>query len=230
MADRIEESEPKVKITRSHDMETYRIRAGHADMEWATICILGWQAKGIDGQPRECGEILIHSSFGSWAFSWGHLGKPFKRFLVKAEREYVAGKFIGAKAYKFDGEKSVRELRQSLIERRRQGDLDKDEARVIWDWIEEREMELESSADLFVERLYDLRSEMREERSFGRGALRFLEEPYERTCTSLDRQFAGFWRDIWPAFIGQLKTELEALGSATAPEANRGVAQQGLLT
>lgn len=183
--------------------EAYRIRtAGH---EWATIVLFGWQSTGNDGTPRECGEILINGGFGQWAYSWGHMGVPFKQFLLKVERGYIAGKFMGSKAYKFDGELTVRELRQRLLAWRQCGDLDKEEARQLWDYIEERQVELESSTHDFVGAMQQAETELVPSRAL----LRFLQEPWEHLAESLDIQFVGFWREIWPVFLEQLRLETQ---------------------
>lgn len=206
-------------VTKSNDMDVYRVRANG---EWATICVQGWQvpADKFCPEPREIGEILIHSSFGSWAYQWGHLGLPFKQWLVKTnDRDYVAGKFLGTKAYEFDGQKTVAELRKSLIEYRRTGDLTKNDAATLWEYINDNESELEHSADSFCQVMGDayeradwqdlMTQQKYPERGPGRGARHFLEEPWERTSTTLNRSFAAFWRDIWPVFQGALRTELQ---------------------
>ena len=209
-------------VTKSTDYEVYHVRGGQGGYEWATICWKGWQATGNDGTPRECGEILIHSSFGSWANSWGHLGIPFDKWLTKAELSYCAEKFMSSKAYVFDGEKTVKELRNSLLESRRSGDVTKLDARAIWDFIEDHDDEMESSSDLFCERMFDCvrladwppcngrYSDAKPER----GARHFLEEPWERIATSLDHQFAGFWRDIMPVFQQALREEIAQASTA----------------
>lgn len=193
----------KTTVTKTTGFEAYNVRAGH---EWATILIRGWDANGNDGTPREIGEILIHSSYGSWAYQWGHLGMPFKKWLATCnDRSYVAEKFLGTDAREFDGKASVKNLRQSLLEYRRQGDITKNDARSIWDWIESNDGELEhGSEENFVRMLYECPSEADwqdadERPSFrilgtgpGRGARRFLGEPYDRPARSLNRQFASF--------------------------------------
>lgn len=195
------------RVTKSNDFEVYHVRAGYQDLEWATIAIKGWQAKGNDDRPREIGEILIHSSYGSWAYQWGHLGVPFKAWLAKTDdKHYIAGKFLADKAYKFDGEKTVKGLRERVIEWRKVGDLEKEQARLIWDWIEENELELETSVDSFVNRMYDGPRDC-DDMTRSTGA-RFFEEPWEYTATSLDRQFDGFWTHVWPAFQQALREEL----------------------
>lgn len=47
----------------------------------------------------------------------------------------------------------------------------------------------------------------------GHGARRFFDEPYERPCRVLNRQFAGFWRVIWPVFQQQIQLELLSAGA-----------------
>lgn len=189
-------------VRRDTTGQTYRIRT--ARHEWATIVLFGWQTDSFtDGTPRECGEILIHSSFGSWSHSWSHLGRPFKAFLLKAERGYVASKFMGADAYKFDGKLTVSELRKRLLRWRQEGQLNKEDARQLWDYIEEREDELESSPNDFVGVMQEAKSELVNSVDMRY----FVEEPWEHLATSLDIQFAGFWREVWPVFLEQLKAE-----------------------
>lgn len=199
---------------RTDGFEAYTVRVNG---EWASIVLRQFEALGVDNQPRHIGEILIYSSYGSWGYQWGHLGEPFKQWLLDAERDYVAGKLLGSRAYQFDGEKSVNGLRQSLLEHRRTGDITKNDARSIWDWIEANEIELTSSDREFVEALYrcptdadwkytppgDRWAEPQPER----GARYFLDEPYERPRTSLNRDFANFWLRVWPTFIDHLKAE-----------------------
>lgn len=202
-------------MTAPTQMNVIRIRGGAGNYEWATICWTGWRATGNDGTPRECGEILIHSSFGSWANQWGHLGIAFDEWLQDAECDYCAGKFMGSAAYKFDGEKSVRHLRQSLLEHRKAGDITKNDARTIWSWIEDNKLSLESSEHEFVQVLSDCagsavwqdarKGKPSWDTGPGLGACHFLAEPWDRPATSLDRSFAGFWRDLWPVFVEHLK-------------------------
>ncbi|WP_101048891.1 hypothetical protein [Macromonas nakdongensis] len=207
-------------VTKSDGWDVYHVRASH---EWATIAVKGWQAIDVDQRPREIGEILIHSSYGSWAYRWSHLGKPFKGWLAEADDpSYIAGKFLGSEAYVFDGEKTVRQLRQSLLEHRKTGDITKGDARAIWDWIEYNEYDLESSSDRFVERMRDCEDEADWPTQSGRfkdatperGARYFLQEPWERIATSLDRSFVRFWEVLMPVFQQALRDEIESTTEA----------------
>lgn len=213
------------RVTKSDGWEAYSVRAGEQDMEWATIIIRGWQAPGNDGRPREIGEILVHSSYGSWAYQWGHLGQPFKEWLATMnDKHYVAGKFLGTNAYVFDGEKTLQGLRESILEARRAGDLPKSDARTIWDYVEENSVEMESSEDRFVDKMYDCMREAdwqdldRQSKypatAPSRDARHFLEEPWERIQRGLNRQFATFWDLMIPPFQATLRQELEASKAA----------------
>lgn len=198
-------------VKKSEGWDVYSVRANH---EWATIAVNGWQGRGVDGRLREIGEIMIHSSYGSWAYQWGHLGEPFKLWLANTkDRSYIAQKFMGSEAYEFDGEKTVRELRADLLQHRRQCDLTKADARSIWDFIDAHESELESSEHEFVERMQDCTrwaDWQDHEDEPGPGARYFLLEPWERIAKSLDTQFMGFWDTIMPVFQQALRDELQA--------------------
>jgi hypothetical protein len=208
-------------ITKDTGFTVYRIRGGHGDHEWATIALRAWRVDGTKlsgGEPRECGEIMIYSSFGSWAYQWGHCGVPFYRFLVGADMDYVFTKFMGADLTEFDGDGSVKALRQQVIEHRRFNGWSKETARALWDAIEDRSLQLEASERDFVEACHEISSEFDEDgigRILNRGAdaddiRNFLSEPWERTTTRIKPAARGFWRDLWPHLVAQLRTELEA--------------------
>lgn len=190
-------------VTKSTGWESYAVRNGH---EWATIHIRSWASLGIDDQPREVGEIMIHSSFGSWAYQWGHLGQPFKEWIAKTtDRGYIGRKFMGGEAYVFDGPKTVAGLRESLLERRRDGGITKATAREVWDWINDNEGPLESSDREFVNTMHTGETQI----VMVEGLKYFFSEPWERLQTVLDWQFQGFWREIMPAFQQALRDELQ---------------------
>lgn len=210
----------KTSCKRTEGFEAYTVRAG---MEWATILIRGWQAQSIDGQPQEIGEILVHSSFGNWAHQWAHLGEPFKKWLLDAERDYMAVKFMGAKAYVFDGEKTVAELKRCLLHTRSMDGISKNDARTVWDWIDENQIEMQTDERSFVDvmqrcvtnaqwldkapahLLWDTQPNDK--------TLPFLAEPWERLRTSLDHGFANFWRLLMPVFREHLRDEIMRAGA-----------------
>lgn len=188
-----------MSVTKTTDAEHYIVRK---NLEWASIVVRCWQAEEY-GKTRHCGEILIHSSYGSWANSWGYCGSQFKQFLIGLNFDYIFTKFMGHEFKVFDGELSVRRLRDRLIESRKEGGVTKDEARECWDEIEGRESELESSEREFVDAVYAIVHRV----DSGR-VQRIFCEPWELIRKTADQQAVGFWRDIWPEFAAALKAEL----------------------
>lgn len=185
-------------------MDCYRVRANG---EWATICVREWtvgDCQLTSEKIRYCGEILIHSTFGSWGNSWTHCGCRFKKFLSFADFDYLFTKFMGGNLYTFDGEKSLKGLRKRLIASRRDHSFDKDDARDLWQAISENSDQLRGrSVDLWVEVLSRISSD-----SDSREVKRFLQEPWEMTESSDDMSAVGFWRDLWPEFKASLLVEI----------------------
>jgi len=195
-----------MSVTKTTNAEVYSVRK---DYEWATIMLRCWSRPANVGTPHEgtyyCGEIMIHSSYGSWAYTWTACCEPFKASLLDAEFDYVFTKFMGTKLQVWDGEGSVKSLRGRLLDYRKWGDITKDEARALWDEIEANEAELESSSHDFVECAYRIARDID-----SRGVTRLLSEPWELTDTQPDHQAVGFWRVLWPEFTQALRAEVAA--------------------
>lgn len=138
-------------VTRDNDFLVYRIRAGRGNYEWATIAIREWSNNLSGAERRERGEILIFSSFGSWAYQWGHLGLPFRRFLLTAEFDYVFTKFMGNDLEIYDGDATFKTLKARLIEKRRERHLDKKMIRKVWDFVHDHQSRAEESLRDFVD-------------------------------------------------------------------------------
>lgn len=184
-------------------MDCYRVRANG---EWATICVREWtvgDCQLTSEKIRYCGEILIHSTFGSWGNSWTHCGCRFKKFLTFADFDYVFTKFMGADLNRFDGEKSLKSLYRRIIEARRDGSLDKEDARELWAEVHDHDESLTRSVDMWVEVLSRISMDTR-----SRDIKRILEEPWCMTEDSDDASAVGFWRDLWPDFKQALLAEI----------------------
>ena len=123
---------PVTKSTR----ECYEIRE-ISRAEWANITLTTWQRIANIGTKHEHtnygGEIVIHSSYGTWGNIWSACGVPFKEFLQHVEFDYAFGKFMGSDLNAFDGEKSLRELRRKIIDDRKHTELTREGARALWD-------------------------------------------------------------------------------------------------
>jgi hypothetical protein len=193
-----------MSATKTTDAEVYIVRKNH---EWATIMLRCWSRPANVGTEHKHtyygGEILINSTFGCWANVWIACSDPFKQFLLDAEFDYVFTRFMGTRLEVWDGEGSVKSLRRLLLEHRRIGELDKDEARRLWDAIEANELDLAPSLDAFVECASSIADDID-----SKSVYRLLSEPWELTTTQHDHQAVGFWREIWPEFTAALKAEM----------------------
>lgn len=174
-----------------HIAEVYTVRH---DGEFGTFCIVEWAPRTDDHGPVYGGELLVNSTFGAYCNSWSHCGQPFKRFLAKIEFDYFMGKCRGRAADVFDGEKSLKLVKERVIQLRRQGWLDHGAARELWCELTLCREEIERSPDDFVRVISDLN-------------VRRLSEPWELIVTRPASDTVGFWRDLWPSFISALSQE-----------------------
>jgi hypothetical protein len=188
-------------------MESYQI---HKDHEYANISLRCWDNPAPAGSSRGMyygGEIMIHSSFGSWANSWNACGSPFKRFLLHAGFDYLFTKFMGVNLERFDGEATLRQIRADIIEQRRGGSLSKDEARDVMNAVEEQSERLSSSdATAYGYAMWDVAGQLDRDHP--------MHEYFSDPCgwprlTHDDYGAAGFWREIWPEFKAALEAELQ---------------------
>jgi hypothetical protein len=192
--------------------ECYEVRENH---EWANITLACWDRPANVGTPHEttyyCGEITIQSSFGTWGYVWTACGVPFKRFLMRAEFDYVFTKFMGVKLQRHDGDGTLQQLRRDIIEQRRQGSIDKTEARDVWsavDWESER---IESDPTSCGYALMEVARQI--------GDSHPMHDHFADPCawsmaTRPDSQAVGFWRELWPSFIAELRRETEPVACA----------------
>ncbi len=195
-----------MSVTKSTDAEVYAVLKNY---ECATIMLRCWSRPDHVGtehaRTRYCGEILIHSSFGSWGNTGTACGKPFKLFLLDADFGYVFTKFMGTKLQVWDGEASVASLRRRVLEWRRSREIPSAAGRELLDAIDSYSSELESSSHEFVECVYRIADDL------GLPSIRsLLSEPWELTETQPDPQAVGFWRELWPEFCTALRAETAA--------------------
>lgn len=189
--------------------ECYEVRDGKPGGEWANITLHCWDRRANVGTQHEgtyyCGEITIQSSFGTWGYIWTACANPFKEFLQEIEFEYAFGKFMGSKLEQFDGEGSMRAMRERIIENRRRDWLSKADARALWDALKDCESEATCSENDWVRALGDAAASLRLDRR--PDAAEFLSEPWEYIQTRPKPRAVNFWRTLWPEFIGALRAE-----------------------
>jgi len=201
-------------VEREDGATTYRVRA---DGEWATIVLFGWERP--DGaRTRHAGEILIHSSFGSWANSWSNCGSSIQEFIAQVDFQYLFLKFMGDKLYVYDGEGTYLNVLRKIRHARREAVFTKDMARFIYGHVVDAKHEIFSSLNEMVEVMREGHRLACEE-MFGADAFdnicnvraldNWFEEPWEMRARKYDEQPAGFWRELWPAYKAQLQQELK---------------------
>ena len=166
--------------------------------EYATICLDEWQHS--EGEAlRHGGEILILSSYGTFAHAWTACGKPFKQFLLGIGHDSFMRKCLGRDANVFDGEATFKLAPKRVLEARRHGDLWKSDARHLYDQLQSREGDLKASADGFLLNIPLVANNAAQESLF--------DDAYDMIREKRNPQAVGFWENLWPVFVGELRKE-----------------------
>lgn len=160
-------------------VERYIIRKNH---EWAFVYV-----------DETTGVFSCYSSFGTYAYCWTHIGgQTLKEFLRDLNFDYFMGKTRPG-YWCFDAEATVKGIKLSIIERRRDGYIDKSDARNAW----------ADAEDLW----HDNQHEFFEQLCSSDPLMKFYNGDYcdigrERP----DGNSRGFWETIWPEFVQRLPT------------------------
>lgn len=128
---------------RLKDAEAYSVRF-EKNRGWAVLFL-----------HEETGMVSIQSDYGDWAYAWPNPGRgdcTLREFLISCSEDYLAEKFMGRDERRlFDFERTVEAFKETILESRRELNLEKDQARGLFnDIVEMKETE---SEDLFWERL-----------------------------------------------------------------------------
>lgn len=102
--------------------EKYRLRFDSFECMWADIII------------DDDGSFNVQSDNGNFCHSWPRHGrKSFKHFLIEISRDpdYLLRKV--SRKTELNEEKTLKNWFSSLAERRREGEISKEDAREIWD-------------------------------------------------------------------------------------------------
>lgn len=183
------------KVTKSM-VEAYRVQR---DGEWATIVVQGWQAPGTGASSKmmEQGEVLIHSSFGSWGHQWGNLGRPLKQFLVDTTMDYFMGKMVPGRLREFDFDSSRALWQRHLVAARRSRSLTADQFLEVWD---ESCNSNDCGVEMFIHRLGSSRPLELSDHPLWQDLANYV------ICRDSPAA-ASFWRQLWPLFVEQLHRE-----------------------
>lgn len=187
-------------VTKSPNATVYRVQNNG---EWATIVLEAWERKPVsDIRPYTyMGELLIYSSFGRFGYQWTACGTEFKKFLLGLDCGYFMEKMYAGKTTVFDFDLSIKELKEKVRSVRRDGGIDKDEARALYEAVESVDYS-DSDADFISACMSaDIRDYAGSKCNF--------DEPWDFVRHTINPQCEGFWREIWPEFCNQLRTEVK---------------------
>ena len=189
-----------MSVTKSENAMVYRVQN---DGEWATIVMEHWEHRPSDIRPdRYMGELLVYSSFGRFGYQWTACGRSFIEFLLDLDRDYFMGKMYAGDTTVFDFDLSIAELKRKVRSVRREGGIDKDEARALYEAVES--VDYSSTSEDFISACISA-----DIRDFA-GSKCDFDEPWDFIRTVINPQCEGFWKTIWPEFCNQLRQELEA--------------------
>ena len=156
---------------------------------------MGWADISIDAAEQH-GRISVSSDWGNFANFWSHCGRPFKEFLAEIDIGYFAGK-IKMNEW-FDHEATVKGLFKNVLQWRREGEIDKENARLMWSKIDDLQYECNENA--FTLTAYE---DNRLWTRYDGGDFPILH--------GIDPMFRSFWQDCWLFFLEYLKTENDQL-------------------
>lgn len=182
-------------------MDAYRVQSDH---EWATIALQQWQSRGV-----EQGELLVHSSFGSWGYQWTNLGRPLKQFLAAASFDGIMQRLAAPHAREFDYDASMLAWKRLIVAARRRREITADQLNEIWDGSGCSEG-LACGEELFLFRVH-------ESRPVELGDHGLWDDCGEVIVVRTPSQQAvAFWEQLWPVFVAQLRQECSAANDAPA--------------
>lgn len=123
---------PMGRITSSGPADVHRIVARGPRSSWA---VLMWDDQGV---------VTLHTDHGSWVHQWhpSHIGSgSIPSFLAQLNSSYAGSKFMGLRFKVVDVEKTVRDVKEYIIQERRNhrdncGGYTDVEAREIWDGVD----------------------------------------------------------------------------------------------
>lgn len=177
------------------NVECYEIRANG---EWGTFFVRqGFIPKGEQStHDRYWCELTCNTSFGCVGYHWGHMGRPAAQFLATCNHDYVGTKLWGAAAQVFDGGAAMRDAFSFIIRDRRDGNIEKHEARERWDDLAQYSRHPEEHEFISLVHATDWLYEW----AMDGGLNDKTDNP----------QMVGFFRDLWPVFLAEMAAAKQA--------------------
>jgi hypothetical protein len=168
---RIEKTMAEAWLLRNgHDQAQIFVRSGYYEPD------RGWVS------------VSIMSSFGNFGYHWNHIGPgPWWRFLFSLNRQYAMEKFMGNSYLVEDIEKTILVAKENITERRRDGELSKEEAKEAWEALTNYDS---VSMESLIERLSHTKA--------------FREDYYDIPRYSPSPQAIGFWDTFWRPWVAEV--------------------------
>jgi len=153
------------------------------------------------------------SDYGNYGYWWGDPGCEFRQFLCQVD-DYYLGRKLAAGRREFDGEASVKAIRNRICHLRRQQELTREQAQAEWELVHPKPTGWSglSRRGLF--------SSMNNEVEAHEWYLETkLDDPAELLSYRTPMQIQMFIKRLWPLFTEQLRAELAQEASAFARRA-----------
>lgn len=150
----------------------------------------GWAILFLDS----IGCFAALSDYGDYAYRWPQAGwgpGDFRRFLLSCDRSYLFGKLAPRDEY--DGQETLKLIRERIVEKRREGGLTKEQARAEMDLLEEHDLD---SEDGFSRWMDDT----------------ILGDAWEMACQSPPAQAVAFMDRCLPRLRALIEAELKEEG------------------
>lgn len=137
------------------------------------------------------------SDAGNFSYRWStESHRTFKKFLTEIDMYYLMRK-IEPRATDFDYDKTIKALKEAIFEQRREGNIDKKEAREVYELIEH--LDYEYSPDLIMYQLIENTELFSEDYSWTADRMVYNHTPEAITFTEV----------VFPLLQKALKLELE---------------------
>lgn len=168
--------------------ELYQVRSGQGSLAWGDITL-------------KCGpesvSVTVTSDYGTFDHYWSHCGGEPKAFLTGLDFDYTMKKLSGGSLWVADTCAYENEIKDRIIECRKDDCISKEDARTAWDDMLAINEEFDGG-DLFFHALYD------------HDMFTSIFGDYEAmpSATKYCGRCVIFYNDIWMPFIESLKKEL----------------------
>jgi len=167
------------------NVESYQIRSKYG----GGVVIVEYIGKTV--------RVTASGEFGSYGYWWTAPGDDQKMFLISLDQQYAMEKLSNYDIYEQDVDEYPKQVKEQIIDARRQGNLTQEEAREAWDEMLPI-MEEYTSAESIRTRLVD-------HPLFFIVFGDYTGLPY---ASRMKAEVVGFWDYIWKPFIEELKKEV----------------------